>query len=432
MSSHSPEELATLAAPGTYPIPGGRGRWRLTLHRRVFGPAGPGSYPSDTGLAELITARSRHLETNWCQSALLSFTVDGRSPAAASILELQQDVIAWRWDDQTGRDIPMFRGPITQSEDQITDDGHTVTFTCHDYLAMLQRRILTGPTPVNYTQTDQDAIVSGMLAVANHPTAATGADVFYPGSVLPLAFSIVNPDGSDRSWSGQLRDRSYLGGSVIGNIIDDLAKVIGGFDYDVWPRSDAWGVDRLRLFYPQQGVTRTAPALAYGSSVATVTRSVNSSDYANYWRVIGNNGSSDQNAAQMYSEAWNSDANNVGALPIGLWMNQDNASDVNIQSTLDQKAQGDLALSGILEPSYTLGLRPGAYSMGNPNMGDTVPLLIQSGRLDVNTTVRVLGIAWDIGDDGQEDVALTVTRPTVTLAEILKDAHRDVNALARR
>ena len=39
-------------------------------------------------------------------------------------------------------------------------------------------------------------------------------------------------------------------------------------------------------------------------------------------------------------------------------------------------------------------------------MGDIVPLVIQTGRLNVNTTIRVLGIAYDIGDDGQEDVDL--------------------------
>ena len=44
-------------------------------------------------------------------------------------------------------------------------------------------------------------------------------------------------------------------------------------------------------------------------------------------------------------------------------------------------------------------------------MGDVVPLIVQSGRLNVNTNVRVVGITYAIGDDGQEDVTLTVGRP---------------------
>lgn len=113
-------------------------------------------------------------------------------------------------------------------------------------------------------------------------------------------------------------------------------------------------------------------------------------------------------------------------------MGTDNAADVSIQATLDDKAQGDLALNGILTPTYALGLRPNAYSWGNPNMGDVVPLIIQAGRLNVNTTVRVLGFTYDIGDDGQEDVTLTVGRPAVTLPQLIGPSRQDVAALTRR
>ena len=55
-------------------------------------------------------------------------------------------------------------------------------------------------------------------------------------------------------------------------------------------------------------------------------------------------------------------------------------------------------------------------------MGDVVPLIIQSGRLNVNTTIRVVGITYDIGDDGQEDVTLTLGRPDTTLFDIFTAA----------
>ena len=118
--------------------------------------------------------------------------------------------------------------------------------------------------------------------------------------------------------------------------------------------------------------------------------------------------------------------------PVGLWQNVENASDVSVQATLDQKAAGDLAYQGVLTPTYTLGLRPGTYTYGNPNMGDSVPLIINEGRLAVNTTVRVVGITYDIGDDGQEDITLTVGRPPVTLARLLAAGDRNIDQLARR
>ena len=418
------------AAPGTYPVPPGRGQWRLTVHARPFA----GTSSSGTILAELVDARSRRLDQAWSAPATLTFAVDGHSSAAALITELQTDIIAWRWDDQTGADIPVFRGIVAQSQDELSEQTHTVTFTCHDYLAMLARRMFTG-TGFGATQVDQDNIARNMITYAGYNIATSAGVSLYPGSYLPLYPYFVNPDGTSRAAgsSNTPRDRTYPAQTLISDAFDQLSKVIGGFDYDVRPaQPSAFGDDVLRIWFPYQGVARSDVVLVYGSTVSSLTRSVDSGDYANFQRALGNNGSSDPAAAQLYSEAVNADANNVSVTPVGLWMAGDNQADVTIQSTLDQTAQGDLALSGVLVPTYTLGLRPGVYEWGAPNMGDVVPLVIQSGRLNVNTSVRVVGITYDIGDDGQEDVTLTVGRPTVKFRDLLAASTRDVNALTRR
>ena len=438
------DEVAPRAAPGTYPVPDGRGRWRVTLHNRVWDTS---QGWQQALVAELTAARGRRLTQQWCQSALFTFTVDGGSTAAAMIQELMMDVIVWRWDDQTGADVAMFRGVIAQSEDQLTEQSNVVTFTCHDYFAMLMRRY--HPAFITYGD-DPDRIVGytlplgSMLRIATRMPAiggsSTGGGVAYtfysPGSYLPLTVALANPDGTSRGLSGQYRVRQYALGKSIGEAIDELAKVINGFDYDVQPGPQVGSnTDQLRLFYPYQGTARSNPALVYGSTVATVTRSTNSADYANDVIALGAdnpNSTAGGQFAQYVSEASNIDSNNVAVHPIGLWQVQDNAADVTVQTTLDDKAGGDLQNYGVLTPTYTLGLRPGAYSFGNPNMGDVVPLIIQSGRLNVNTAVRVLGIDYDIGDDGQEDVILTVGRPATSLARLLKATHSDVAALTRR
>ena len=404
-----------------------RGRWRLTVHRRDF--TGDAS-AATTGVAELVDARSRRLETVANGPATLTFTMDGRSPSCAYVEELTTDVLAWRWDETAGADVLMFRGVVAQSEDQVTEKAYTVNFTCHDYLAMVNRRYLTGPADVIYSQWDQDDIAANLLAYATvSATAGAGAPSFFPGSSLPLAVALVNPDGTARGKSGVLRDRTYTGGSSIGQLITDLGAVIGGYDVDVQANPD--GADRLRIFYGSQGETRTDVVLAYGSTVSAFTRSTNSADYANYSRVIGDNGGT-EGAPQLYADAWNADANNVATAPVGLWMDASNASDVTDPTTLSEKAWGDLAAAGLLVPSYTLTMRPGAYVLGAPRMGDTVPLVLQTGRLNVSGTVRVLGIAYDIGDDDQEDVELVVGRPALTLTALFLETARDVNALARR
>jgi hypothetical protein len=257
--------------------------------------------------------------------------------------------------------------------------------------------------------------------------------------VLPLVAVRVNPDGTPRATpSGIPRDRTYPGQTSIGQAITDLGACIGAspdttaYDVDVAPAADSDGTDYLRVFYPTQGTARPDLVLAYGSSVANVSRSVNSTDYANYLRVIGKTPET-EGAPQMYAERWNTDATDAsGPESVGLWMSGANESDVSIQTTLQEKADGELARSGVLVPSYALGIRPGWWRPGAPAMGDTVPLVIRKGRLDVSATVRVLGINYAIGDDGTEDVEVTVGRPALTLTALFTDVARDVNALARR
>lgn len=411
-------------------LPPDRRRWRFTIHRRDFATR---AYARTTGITELTEARSRRLELALNTPAKLTWSLDGRSPSAPFVEELQTEVLAWRYDETLGQEVLMFRGIVTQSEDVISEQTHTVNFTALDYLAILNRRYLTtaAAAGVAFAQVDQDDIVASLLSTAR-TIAATGGHSFSPGAWLALVAANVNPDGTARAAkSGQLRDRTYLGQQSIGEAITALAAVINGFDLDVQPAADTDGQDYLRLFYPSQGLSRTDVVLAYGSSVSSLTRSANSVDYGNYWRVIGDNGGT-AGAPQLYADAWNADSNDVGRIPVGLWQSVANESDVKVAATLQQKASGDLAVGGMLVPSYSLSLRPDWFRPGAPAMGDTVPLEIRSGRLDVSTTVRVLGISYAISDDAAEDVELTVGRPALDLSALFRRTRQDVDALARR
>jgi hypothetical protein len=413
----------------TYPVPPGRGRWRLSLHNRAFSP---GLTLRDTATNEIVNARSIQLVQALSKPAVLTFALSGFASTAPLIKELVTDIVAWRWNSQTGQDVPLFRGIVAQSQDTLSEQANTVTFTCHDYLDMLNRRILTAN--LNYAQADQDTIATGIVE-AGKTVSTSGRVSLNPGAYLPIVPHRVDPSGAARGLSGTLRDRQYVGQQVLSEALDNLANVQGGFDYDVIPALAAGladGPDSLRLFFPSQGVLRTDLILEYGSTVKGLSRSINSADYANYLRVIGNNGSSDPAAAQLYAEAWNNDANNVTVSPSGLWMAGDNASDVTLVQTLRDQANGELATQGLLSPSYSLDLRPSFYSYGNPKMGDVCRLLINAGRLNVDTDIRVIGITYDVGDDGQEDVSLQVGRADVKFSALFTKSARDINALARR
>jgi hypothetical protein len=421
-----------------------RARWRLTVHHRSFAAGG---FARTTGIAELSDARSRRLETSLNSPAKLTFSVAGGSPSAAYVRELQTDVMAWRFDPEDGRDHLMFRGIVAQSEDTLTEQAHTVNFTVHDYLAVINRRYLNPPTDLVYSQVDQDVIVADLLQRATFGQAPAGANSnpgggpagFQPGAYVPLQNQLQNPDGTNRSaWSGVLRDRTYTGGSSCGELITALGAVINGFDVDVLAAADVAGRDFLRVWYPARGVGRTDLALVYGSTVSALTRSANSAvdgsggGYANYVRVLGDNSAEPEGSPQLIAEAWTPESNDVGAVPVGLWAATDNQSDVSQAATLQQKAAGDIQTLGSLTPSYSLTLRPGWYRPGFPALGDTVPLVVKSGRLDVSTTVRVLGLNYAIGDDGQEDVEMVVGRAAEDLSAQFRKTRRDVDALARR
>ena len=412
------------------PIPTGRGRWRVTLHRRAFTSS---ANAVNTMITELTGARSRRLELALNTPAKLTFTLDGRSPAAALINELQQDVWLWRWDEATGIDHPVFRGVVAMSEDVISEQVHVLNLTCFDYVAMFARRYLTSPQ--SWTNVNQDTLVQYLVALATAATSSSGVSLT-PGSYLPLTVTFHDPAGATRSAGAgvPVRTRVYAAQSAIGELLDNLAHVQAGFDYAAVPvaATSPNGNDQLRIYFPQQGITRTDPVLEYGGALAGVTRSVNSSNYGNYVRVVGNNGNDDPLAPQLYAEEWIADANDIGRIPIGLWMDAENAPDVTDQATLTQQASGHLALSSVLVPSYSLTLSPGTYRRAAFNLGDTVPVVIKSGRLNVNTGVRIVGMNFAIDDDGDEDVELIVGRPLTSLADHLTSAASDITALARR
>lgn len=405
------------------PIPEGRGRWRFTLHQRPF----TGTTWQGTLITELTDVYQRKLTKKLNSAAELTFAIDGESTQAELIVELATEVIAWRWDEALGEDVPMFRGPVDSAQDECDEDSITSTFTCHDYFAMFGRRIVT--QTYSETARDQDAIVADLVYLARNEE-ASDATSFAPGTWLPLGWTYCDPDGSARvTASTQLRDRTYEPSTKLDQAISDLAAVINGFDFDVLPLGWVASDDQLRVFYPYQGVERPDCPLVYGTTLTKFTRTVDSGDYANYVRMLGSNGGS---GPQKFSEAWAPEANDVTVNPVGLWMTAENAADVTIQNTLDDQVQGSLDLHSQLIPSYTVTLIPDQYTYGCPNMGDVCPLIIRKGRLDVNTTIRILGISYDIGDDGEEDVALTLGRPTKTLAQILTRPDRDIGALIRR
>ena len=112
----------------------------------------------------------------------------------------------------------------------------------------------TSPNPLTYTNVDQDNIVADLVN-----RAINMASPFNFTSYLPINLSYYNPTGGPRTGgSGQVRTRTYQGGQSIGTAIDDMSKVINGFDYNILTDYQS-GLDYLTIWYPYQGPDADQP-----------------------------------------------------------------------------------------------------------------------------------------------------------------------------
>jgi hypothetical protein len=332
----------------------------------------------------------------------------------------------YRWNPLTAKYECFFRGPIGRTEDTVSETTHTVNVTAADYRAMLARCILN--TPWTFTQRDQLVIFNFLLG----PGSSTGP---FPNLAI-VTNNVLNPDGSFLAGNatGVLRDRTYTGAEKCGDMLDNLSKVSNGFDWGIVPIDplDPSGLGIYagyhQMWYPQQGITK--PFIAeYGATVTSLTRTVNSSDFANW---IRNDGQTNNNVP-LYAISPGDVMANPQLHAEGLWQEGISNADVSDPNTLQQQADGELAFRSQLMPSYTIQLVPGAWK-GKTDcwLGDSVSLRVVSGRLNVNTTARIIAIDFDIGDDGAERVALTVGRDTLAFSELMADHQSQLDALTRR
>lgn len=385
--------------------------WRFTATSRM---------PANEPQGDLSDARSRKLAFKLRDTAQLTLAISGRSPQLGWLEELRSDVIAYRWSDAAGAFVPRFRGCITQSEDEISPTIHTVTLTATGYRGVLDRRSLRAG--LTFAATEQATIIGQLFTLGDKPFGYSGA--------LGLAQAFMNPDGSPLAGNatGVNRDRTYYPGQVIGAAIDNMSTDLPGpFDWGVEPSTDHAGV--ASLWYPQRGTTRPFVA-EYGATVSDVTRAVSTTAFANYSMVTG--ATPEGATSALFAEAFGDGWNDPVAYPEGAWMAVTGQPDVSVVATLQQSANGNVALYGDLEPSYTLKMVAGRWSPDDCWLGDTVRLIVQSGRLNVDTSVRITAVAIDIDETGTEAATLTAGIPPPGLGPLLRSVDRRLDRLEIR
>jgi hypothetical protein len=351
--------------------------------------------PQGEALSDLIGATSKKFTFRLNEPSSVEWAMAGDDPGAAVVDELTTDVEAWR------NGVRLFRGRVGPSGDEVGPTDHRVAFSAADYRAMLDRRIIWADA--TYTGIDQSAIAWDLIADAQ----------------LIGGMGITNASTA----TGVTRDRTYEAGKNLGEAIQQLSEVIGGFDWDISPEMG------FRTWYPRRGIEADFVAV-WGDTVSQVSRQLDPSGYANAIRFSGADGvtPTTRQVADLYEPS-----GEVNPIYPGRFDAQEGDTDITTTAALGEKADAALAERGVIRPSYKVTLMPGVWD-GPATfwLGDICRLIVRRGRLDVDTEARVHEITVTDDGNGGETVEVTFDRaPASVLKRITRDAAR-LDRLERR
>ncbi|MGH3673649.1 MAG: hypothetical protein ACRDSH_23970 [Pseudonocardiaceae bacterium] len=348
----------------------------------VLGPASGGHTVALTG------AKNRKLTARLMSPSEASFDIDGRHPEASYVQELSTDLHCI-YDPDVGPTSIIYRGRIGNLSDNLDASSHTLTVPSMDYRELLKRRLLYNSSTLSFVSQDQADIALNLI----------GQTQALPGGDLSISKGLGNP-------SGIVRTLSYVAGDSIGDQIQTLSQLQNGFDWEITPVSPS--ALALNIWTSVRGASRGV-VLEYGGIVQSIRREVRSSDYANSVRVTG-----DQTATTPPTPQERT-AVDIATRAEGRWDKALPAPGTIDLAALQSRADYMLAYSQTIIPSYTLVLKRGAWAgPGHVWLGDTVTLVIKSGRLAVvDSSLRVQEVAVDIAEDGIDAATLTLGRPAL-------------------
>jgi hypothetical protein len=232
-------------------------RWQLIL----------GSAAGGHELA-LTEATSRKYTAKLTEPSEMAFSIDGLHPQAAEIESLTTDVHLL-WTSGSGATRILDRCRVGNQQDALDGTSHRLQVHTLDYREVLAGKILYAGDQLTWTATDQAEIAFGLIQQTQAQNSGSLGIVKGWAGTTP---------------TGQMRDRTYEAGDSIGQRIQELSEVLGGFDWDITPTS-ASGL-RLDVWHPERGTDRGV-VLEYGGLVVSATRDLSATDYVNSLRYTG-------------------------------------------------------------------------------------------------------------------------------------------------
>ena len=372
---------AVLEQPVTAPARAGAQRlWQVDVGPHGGGPA---RFPVD----------AQQIRGTWRLDGHAEVTVDtdGRTLAAVSVGDFDTDLIV-------GRDGQRLHRGVLVPSDTVDGDRHTTTLASYDYRWRLgTRRILD---TLVFDQTDQEAVGWGII---DHLQAQTGGDL-----------GITRNPGRQLS---KLRDKTYDPGDQAQQRLDELGRIIDGHEWEIGPDLvfRTWPAGRGRA-----GVT----VLIWGGNVDQVARQADVGTFANAVRVTGDAETTVPVVATV---------DDLATTPRLRWDVDVAASSTKRQTSVAGRAAGEVRQRSKVAAGWKVTLTSGWWSPDRLWLGDTVRLIVRSGRLDVDTAVRVVEVSVDVDlTSGAETVTASLDAPPPDMSSQWRRLVRRLNELEQR
>lgn len=357
---------------------------------------GSGSAPS----WELATASNRSLKILLNDISTCSYTVSGDSADGAHITDLITDT----WVSRNG--VSLYRGRVTNTQDNIQESTYDLDVTCSDYLGRLDRRlILDGDR--TYTNTEQTAIVTDLI---NYIQAK-------PNGSLGLGFDPNYPT------TGVLRTQTFTNGTSIWQAIKALTAQDGGFDFTIDSNL------LIHATYPSFG-TYKGTTLAYGGNV---TQAIGTTDHSQYFNVVLETGG-------LVTGATGANPTSVVTAPDilsrteGRWETALSNPELTTSAAVSTAATYYFNRYGErVNTMWRLTLQPGAWL--GPSMlwaGDIVTVSVHRGRRMVDQQFRVYELDINLDQNNVETVTTTVGTIIPTDRSVMTLLAKKLNYLAKQ
>jgi len=320
----------------------------------------------------------------------LQFKVNGKNPTAAFIDELATDVLVYRNREAIQRFI------VTGLRDELDESSHYVTVNAFDYRARLARRFIK--TQQTFSAEDDVDIAWDVIDTAQ---AETNGGMGITRGVYPPGVSLTG---------------GFASGVKVDEAIDILANIDDGFDWEI----DA---DLKFNIYRPRGTTKQR-ILDWGGLDKKASRTFAVERFANVVRVSG-----DDTVTPVVEGA--------GSSSVGRWESELGYSAVSNQTLLDGLAVDALSRAAEDAYAYQMTLRDseGLQVWQGPTdigLGDTLRLVIRSGRLNVNELKRVTEIHVVADESGGEQVTFTLEGVEPTFAQRIANVLRRLDELERQ